>query len=457
MVDDDGREVEDRKVGKLEFRGPSATSGYFRNEAKTRELFRDGWLDSGDQAYMAGGEVFVTGRIKDIIIRAGRHIYPQEIEEAVGEIPGLVKNGVAVFGIPDRASGTERVVVLAETAETDPALRTRLQTAAREAATGILGEPPDQVVLVPPQTVPKTSSGKIRRAAARDLYESGAIDRRQRSVRWQAVRLSLAAIGPQAMRLVRNSGALLYAGWWWSIVALVGLIAWVAVMIIPRLSWRWAAVRAIARAALGLLFVPFSVTGRERLPRGNAVIVFNHASYADALVVAATLPGEPAFAAKKELAGQFVAGPFLRRLGTHFVDRYDVAASLADTQAAINVARSGRPIVFFPEGTFTRRSGLTGFYLGAFKVASEAGLPVVPATIVGTRSMLRGDQWFPRWAPISVYLDDPVPPAGTDFASVLQLRDRVRAAILTRCGEPDLGGLAKPAPPPASSAQVGSG
>ena len=72
IVDDAGREVEERREGRIEFRGPSATSGYFRNEAKTRALFRDGWLDSGDRAYMANGDVFITGRIKDIIIRAGR-------------------------------------------------------------------------------------------------------------------------------------------------------------------------------------------------------------------------------------------------------------------------------------------------------------------------------------------------------------------------------------------------
>ena len=82
IVDEAGREVQERREGRLEFRGPSATSGYFHNEAKTRELFRGGWLDSGDQAYIANGDVFITGRIKDIIIRAGQHVYPQELEEA---------------------------------------------------------------------------------------------------------------------------------------------------------------------------------------------------------------------------------------------------------------------------------------------------------------------------------------------------------------------------------------
>ncbi len=110
IVDELGREVGERIEGRLEFRGPSQTSGYFGNEAKSRELFHDGWVNSGDRAYMAGGDVFITGRVKDIIIRAGRNIYPHEVESAVGEVPGMRKGGVAVFGTTDEASGTERLV-----------------------------------------------------------------------------------------------------------------------------------------------------------------------------------------------------------------------------------------------------------------------------------------------------------------------------------------------------------
>jgi 1-acyl-sn-glycerol-3-phosphate acyltransferase len=444
IVDDTGRELLHRHEGRVVFRGPSATSGYFQNETKTRELFRNGWLDSGDQGYMADGELFVTGRIKDMIIRAGRHIYPQEIEEAVGDIPGIIKHGVAVFGSSDPSSGTERTVVMAETSEDNPARRTALVARAREVATDILGAPPEQVVLAPPLTVPKTSSGKIRRSAARDLYESGEIGRPQRSLRWQFVRLFVAGALPRVGRLLRQIAALLYAGWWWLILGLTGLLGWLAVVTLPRLEWRWAAVHSIARAALAALGMRPSVHGLERLPKGNTILVFNHSSYFDALVLAAVLPGEPIFAAKRELEGQVFAGPFLRRLGAYFLERFDASASVADAEAVTKAARTGRSIVFFPEGTFSRRAGLTGFYLGAFKVASEAGLSVVPGTILGTRTVLRSDQWFPRWAPISVYLDAAVPPLGTDFASMLQLRDQVRQAILARCGEPDLVGLAKP-------------
>jgi 1-acyl-sn-glycerol-3-phosphate acyltransferase len=163
--------------------------------------------------------------------------------------------------------------------------------------------------------------------------------------------------------------------------------------------------------------------------------------------LAAVLPGEPAIVAKKELFGQLIAGSLLRRLGIPFVERYDVSGSLTDAEALIALARQDRVLVFFPEGTFTRRAGLSGFYLGAFKVAAEAGLAVLPGTICGTRSLLRSDQWFPRRTAITVEIGEPVMPSGTDFGSVLRLRDKVRRSILSRCGEPDLGELVKPTAP----------
>ncbi|MGP0060877.1 MAG: AMP-binding protein [Beijerinckiaceae bacterium] len=443
IVDELGREVAERHEGRLEFSGPSATSGYFNNDVKTRQLIRGGWFDSGDCAYMAGGDVYVTGRIKDIIIRAGRHIYPQEIEEAIADIPGIRKGCVAVFGVADSASGTERVVVLAETHEADPVARAALQTHVQEVANDIAGTPADEIVLAPPQTVPKTSSGKIRRSAAKQLYVAGRVAAPRRALWRQILRLSLAGMGPQVKRLIAIFRTTLYAAWWWIVVALAYLLAWFAVMALPSLAARWRAVRTIARAGLAALRVPLTTAGIERVPSGHAMLVFNHSSYADVIVLAACLPGEPAYVAKKDFAGQIFAGPFMRRLGVLFVERHDIGESLADTEALITAAQSGRNIVFFPEGTFTRRSGLSEFYLGAFKVAAEAGLPVLPGILRGTRSMLRGEQWFPRWAPLSIDIEEPVDPSGTDFASLLHLRDRVRHVVLAHCGEPDLGELVK--------------
>ena len=444
VVDEAGLELGDRREGRLEFRGPSATRAYFNNEVKTRALVHDGWLDSGDRAYMAGGDVCITGRIKDIIIRAGRHLYPQEIEEAVAEIPGIRKGGVAVFSVTDPAAGTERVVVLAETREVDLTAKAKLEAAAHGVVTDIAGTPPDEIILAPPRTVPKTSSGKIRRSAAKELYSSGRIGAPQSALWLQLLRLTLAGFVAQFVRLARLLREVSYAAWWWLIVALSFVLGWFAVMLLPRLAWRWSAVRKIAGIGLAAIGVPVAVSGRERIPPANAMLVFNHSSYMDALVLCAILPGAPVYVVKRELAEQVFAGPFLRRLGALFVERYDVSASLVDAAAIIAAAKEGRNIVFFPEGTFTRRPGLSEFYLGAFKVAAQADMPVFPGIIRGTRTMLRGEQWFPRWTRLAIRIEEPIKPRGTDFAAVVGLRDAVRRVVLAHCGEPDIGELVKP-------------
>jgi 1-acyl-sn-glycerol-3-phosphate acyltransferase len=444
IIDAGNRELGERREGRLEFRGPSATSGYFRNEEKTRALIRDGWLDSGDRAYVANGDVFITGRIKDIVIRAGRHLYPQEIEEAVGLVPGVRKGCVAAFGALDPRSGTERLVVLAETAERDPAARARIMATAQEIVRDISGAIADEIVLAPPRSAPKTSSGKIRRSAAKALYEKGAIGAAGPPVWRQLARLALAGVTAKLRRVFAGAGALLYAVWWWLVVSLGYAIVFLGVMTLPTLRLRWALVNRVARVTLRALGAAPQVVGVEHIPMRSAALVFNHESYADAILLAAALPGEPAFIAKKELSRQIFAGPFLRRLGALFVERFDVAGSLADVEALTGAARGGRNLVFFPEGTFTRRPGLAGFYLGAFKIAAEGGLVIVPGAIRGTRSMLRAGQWFPRHSALGVDIAPPIEPRSVRFEEVLRLRDAARRVILDRCQEPDLDQLTKP-------------
>src|SRR3954468_13069661 len=215
IVDDAGREVGERYEGMLEFRGPSITKGYFRNEAKTRELFHDGWIKSGDRAYIAGGDIHITGRVKDIIIRAGRNTYPHEIEESISAIPGVRKGGVAAFGSPDPENGTELLIVMAETKETNADARAKIIAAAHEVVTAIAGSAADDIVLVPPRGVPKTSSGKVRRSSAKELYETGRTDVKQSGVWWQIARLAMSSISRSISNSVRLVGDTLYAAWWW--------------------------------------------------------------------------------------------------------------------------------------------------------------------------------------------------------------------------------------------------
>jgi 1-acyl-sn-glycerol-3-phosphate acyltransferase len=438
IVDGSGRELPERREGRLQFKGPSATSGYFNDEAKTRALFDGEWLESGDRAYVAGGDIFITGRIKDIIIRAGRNIYPHELEELVGAIEGVRKGCVAAFAARDERLGTERLVVVAETRHTDGRERERLRGRIAEASLPLLGTPPDEIVLAPPRTVPKTSSGKIRRAQARQLYERGELLHSRRALPLQILRLWLDGFLQRGRSGLRAAGELAYAAWWWGVLGLMAAPVWLLVVLLPQQRWRHGAIGGAARLFLRLVRLPLSIEAEVEVPGERTIIVANHASYLDALVLSAALPGSLAFAAKEELQAQLIAAPFLRRLGTLFVRRADPRGGIEDTTAMAEAVRAGKRVVSFPEGTLTRMPGLLGFHLGAFIAAAQAQAPVVPVAIRGARSVLRGGQWFPRRGAIHVHIGQPLLPEGEGFDAALQLRDAARAVLLAHCGEPDL-------------------
>jgi 1-acyl-sn-glycerol-3-phosphate acyltransferase len=441
IVDATGYEVAERQVGHLQFKGPSATSGYFRNTEDTRHLFDGEWLNSGDLAYIARGDVYVTGRVKDLIIRAGRNIYPQELEEAVGNLPGIRKGCVAVFGSPDPVSRTERLVVVAETRETDAQAREQLRGQIDATVVDLLGNPADDVVLAPPQTVLKTSSGKVRRAACRERYEQGHIGRPQRAVWWQVTRLAVAGALPQVRQAFRSAKEVLYAGYAWSALGICAAALWIAAALLPKLSWRKAMARGTSQLLLRLFGIPLRVRGLEHLPRDQAcVLVVNHASYLDPLVLLAALPSTISFVAKREFTEQFFARVLFQRLGTEFVERFDAQRGIEDTERVRQAVRQGRSMLFFPEGTFGRAPGLRPFRMGAFVVAAQSRVPVVPMGISGTRSILRSGQWFPRRGTASVTIGPPITPQGTDWTAALALRDAARARMVEYCGEPDLAG-----------------
>jgi 1-acyl-sn-glycerol-3-phosphate acyltransferase len=441
IVDASGHEVGERQEGRLEFRGASATRGYFNNPQATSQLFREGWLDSGDRGYIAAGEVFLTGRVKDIVIRGGRNIYPHEVEEAVGEIPGVRKGCVVVFGSPDQASGTERLVVLAETRERGQGERQQLREAINRAVVEVLGEPADEVVLVPPRTILKTSSGKLRRAATRALFESGLAGEHRRAGWWQVVSLAVGAVIPQLHRWAIRAADAGFAAWTWLVFCLVVPVVWLITFFTPRPSWAWAVGRVGARLLLWLTGTPLTVSGLEHVLRGTpCVLVVNHASYLDGLVLMAALPEPLGFVAKRELREPFIPRVYLQRLGTEFVERFAAHESVQDARRLEVALRTGRALVFFPEGTFTRSPGLMPFRMGAFIVAANTGIPVVPVAICGTRSILRDGQWWPRRGAITITFGAPVLPGANAldaFAAAVGLRDAARAHILRHCGEPD--------------------
>ncbi|MGZ5643792.1 MAG: AMP-binding protein [Usitatibacter sp.] len=443
IADAQGRELPERSEGRIEFRGPSATSGYFRNSAKTRELFDGDWLDTGDLGYIAGGELFVTSRAKDVIIRGGQHIHPYELESAVGGLAGVRKGCVAVFGVPDPATGTEKVVVLAETRLPQGAGSDALRASIANAALAILGTPADEVVIAPPHTVLKTSSGKIRRSASREAYVRG-ISRAQRPSVWRPIAAFVGSLlAARARGMARRAAQLAYGAYLWALTALLSLAALPAALLPGH--WRGLALRALARALLRASGLPLTVQGLANIPSaGPVVIVSNHASYIDGLLLFALLPRRARIVAKSELAGNPVLRLLLRGAGVSFIERIDVERGAEDTRQLAELARQGEALVFFAEGTITRAPGLMPFHMGAFVTSAESAAPVVPVILRGTRSVLRDGQWLPRRAAIRVEAGAPQRAEGGDWRSAVLLRESVRAEILAGCGEPDLAARAIP-------------
>jgi acyl-CoA synthetase (AMP-forming)/AMP-acid ligase II len=225
IVDAAGQPLGERTEGHVQFRGPSVTSGYFRNPEATGAVTHDGWMDSGDLGYLADRELFITGRVKDIIIQAGRNICAQEVEEAAGAAAGIRKGCVAALGIHDPVLGTERLVVVAETRERDRARWDALRAAMQHVVTAAIGVPPDEVVISRPGTVLKTPSGKIRRSAIRDAYLRGTLGRRRPLVA-QQFRLVVGDIRVRAGRTLDAVGRFLYT-------------AYVVTIVVPTLAMLW--------------------------------------------------------------------------------------------------------------------------------------------------------------------------------------------------------------------------
>ncbi len=437
IVDDTGAELPERRVGRLEFRGPSATSGYYRNPEATRALVRDGWLDSGDDAYMADGELFVAGRVKDLIKRGGRNLYPYDLEEAIGKVPGIRKGCVAVFASPDPATGSERLVVVAETRATGAAAHAQLRRALNDAAIDVIGMPPDEIVLAPPHAVLKTSSGKIRRLASRQAYEQGTLARPVALPWLHGARFLAGALAARARVGARRAAAWTYGAYAWAVFGVL-LLPFATLIIVLR---RPPAGRRIARAGARLLFrvlgASLAATGIDHLPRQPHVLLVNHGSYLDGIVLSALLPAAPGygFAAKREFVRRRGMHGLLAGLGAIFVERADARRSAEDVALMAAALRRGENVAVFPEGTFTREAGLRPFYSGAFLAAASAGAPVVVAGLRGTRAALRDGTWWPRRTPIALEIGPVLSAAGDDWSAAVRLREAARSAMTALSGE----------------------
>ena len=222
----------------------------------------------------------------------------------------------------------------------------------------------------------------------------------------------------------------------WLVALFFVLPAALLVIALPGQERRRRTARLAGRFMFRASGVRLKVEGLNHLPQ-SCIVVANHASYLDGVILTAALPPRFSFVIKREMATAPLIGWLLTRLGSEFVDRGDKKAGHNTASRLIQKARIGACIGVFPEGTFKREPGLRPFHLGAFLTATRTGLPVAPVVIRGSRRILPAHRWWPRHGHLEIEVLPPVTPRGRLGDDARDLRKAVRARILMHCGEPD--------------------
>lgn len=226
------------------------------------------------------------------------------------------------------------------------------------------------------------------------------------------------------------------------VFVLLFLLATILALVVPGLESRRAMVHVVARIALPVLGIRLEVEGLDRLPDGSCIVVANHASYLDGIVMKAALPPRFSFVIKREASSTPVLGFLLRRIGSEFVDRHSAGGRRRDASRLLRKAERGHALVFFPEGTFDATPGLKRFHPGAFVAAVRAELPVVPVVIHGARKALPNRALIVRPGRIRVEVLEPLVAPPPSRQAVDELRRDARHSILARLDEPDLAATA---------------
>jgi 1-acyl-sn-glycerol-3-phosphate acyltransferase len=254
--------------------------------------------------------------------------------------------------------------------------------------------------------------------------------------------VALAPARPASVRSggrARRAAADVYGVWTLALFGVLAAVAWLLIVLAPTLQLRWRLLRGTGRLLAALVGVRVRVEGAHHLPRGRPfVVVANHASHVDPLVLVRVLEEPAVFAAVAALADNPLVRLGLRRLAAHLVARGDRVRGVADAGALTDTVRAGRSVVFFPEGRRSPGPGLEPFRMGAFLVAARSGAPVVPIALQGTRAVLPVGRLLPRRATVTMTVGPPVTTRVTGWRGAVELQREARRVILGHADEPDL-------------------
>ncbi len=431
----------ERHEGRVLIQGKSVMAGYFGRPEATAAIRLGDWLDSGDLGYLADGELFITGRIKDLIIKAGRNYHPQDIEQAVGQVPGVRRGCVIAFG-EDMPEHGEGIVVVAETA-TDAARHDELKALIRAAVVATTGTSADDVVLIPRGGVLKTSSGKLRRQETRQAYRDGTLGKGAAG-QWRLA-ATMARLGWYRARTFADRCRQSVVGAYIAGVAMFVVLISVASALWPRdraTTWRF------ARRRLRLLFAATGMSFRRTgvpLPEGQALYVSNHPTDMDPLLLVSAFDRPVSMTGKGRLfKGLF--GVIAERLGVIALEPGSLESSLGSYERMRALLAEGASIHIFPEGERRDTPGIYPFRLGAFKLAASAGVPIVPLALRGPREVMRGRPYRPAALEVEVLPAVRLECDPSDLAALAKGRAEIRRMIAEATAEPlvDIRGFKKP-------------
>lgn len=387
LVDHHGQPVPDGQIGRLQFRGASACRGYLTHPVPDR----DAWLDSGDLAFRIENELHIAGRSKDVILRQGHQIAPEPIEETIAAVPGVRANSVAVIGRPDPTTGSELLAVVAETTAHNLRERARTETAVRQSAIAALGFTPDQVLLIPPGTLPRTANGKLRRSTTAQLLTQGLLGGQPPSPSSQITSLWAGNFTALLSRGLRHAAA--------SIKDSTLTLAARFVAFLYRLTG--ADPQSGASAVLSALGWRPTPEGTQM--RGPVVIVSNRCNWRDPLSVLSLVEGPAVLAGEESLLH---LPPWAARLVEPLVVRTpdEIRRALAAEKA----------VILFPDSILGTPVSRCRYHLRAIEAAQSAGANLLPFGM----QIIRNKLFF--------RVGERIPTSG---AAVADLRARVRHAI----------------------------